>query len=143
MKKLLMLAVLAAAFTACLDDDAVSEINHLPVEQAILGKWYPQGGTVNGGSFTPYEDNDCTTLKDYQEFVNNTVKFVGYNEACENDETSVSAYNINGNTLVVEDEFFGDQEFTITSLTAQQLILTSTGNTPDGVQTVAAYFSRN
>lgn len=143
MKKVFMMLVVTIAvisFTGCSDDDSAANPNQ--ITGTIEGKWYPQGGTINGGEFEAYE-NECATSKDYQEFIAGQVKFVGYDASCEVGESNASAYTLEGNVLTVEDDFFGDMVFTIESLTAEKLILKSTYNDPSGMITEVAHFSRN
>lgn len=144
MKKVfMMLAIMATTicFTGCSDDDSASNTNQ--ITGTIEGKWYPQGGTINGGEFEPYDGNDCATSKDYQEFIEGQVKFVGYNAACEISESVSSAYTLEGNVLTVENDFFGDMVFTVETLTADKLVLKSTYNDPSGMITEVSHFSRN
>lgn len=146
MKKLLLklfLITIALITVSCSDDDA--PVTNQSIEEAILGKWYPNGGTINGGEFIEYTGDDCQEYGDYQEFTaEGQLLFVGYNEQCEVSETNSSAYTISGNKLTVEGiNGLSDMDYTILTLTSQQLILESTYNTPEGTVTEVAYFGRN
>jgi hypothetical protein len=141
---LVLAAMLSGTAISCSDDDGTSGIDHANVSESILGRWYIAGGTINGGPFEAYNGNDCETARDYQEFTSaGTLKFVGYNEQCVVDEQNATPYSIAGNILTVESEIFGDMVYTIESLTSQQLLLKSTNNTPDGVETEVMYWTRN
>lgn len=53
MKKLLLnlfLITIALITVSCSNDDD-APVTSQSIEQAILGKWYPNGGTINGGEF--------------------------------------------------------------------------------------------
>lgn len=141
MKKLIFgLSLMVLSLTACSDDDnEMNDVTHAPIAEAILGKWYPAGYSVNGGTIIPYPGDDCDEFGDYQEFLSTGIlNFVGYNADCVVDETNSDPYTINGNTLIVD----GTSQFNIQSLTSQQLVLQRNVNTPEGMENTVTYFSR-
>lgn len=141
MKKLILgLSVAMFSLAACSDDDnEMNDVTHAPIAEAILGKWYPAGYSVNDSGIIPYPGDDCENFGDYQEFLSTGIlNFVGYGADCEVNETNSDPYTIDGNTLIVD----GTNQFNIQSLTSQQLVLQRNVNTPDGMENTVTYFSR-
>ena len=138
MKKIIALSFMFAALAACSSDDSPSDGNPSHAEpdykQLILGKWYFVGRTENGGPLNAYI-HDCPSQRDYEEYKSNGEGgYVGHNTACEVDEQESGLYEIKGNILKIKDTdaFPLNAEYTITTLTESELVLTSTSNEPGG-----------
>ena len=145
-KSVILLTLIALTFLGCSSDDD-SNANLVINQQNLLGKWYLKGGTINAGAFEDY-DHDCTTNKDFQEFLNNgSVTFNGYNTACELNDVETSSWVLNGNTLTISspplDPMIYEYNYLIESLTTQELVLKVTVNTPEGVEIQRIYATRN
>lgn len=142
MKKITLL-FLIALLSAC----SSSENNGLSItSQNLSGKWYLKGGTVNGGPFQEYV-HDCTTSRDFQEFLTNgTLTFNEHNLACEQ-HIETSNWVLNGFEITVTntplDPMIYENNYIIEDLTNQLLILKETVIEPEGTSINRIYFTRN
>ena len=142
MKKIILLFLIALS-SACSSSDS----NGLSItSQNLSGKWYNKGGTVNGGPFQDYV-NDCTTSRDYQEFLTNgTLTFNEHNLACEQN-VGTSIWVLNGYEITVSNTPFDpmvyEYKYIIEDLTNQLLILKETVIEPEGTSINRIYFTRN
>lgn len=116
-------------------------------EQNLLGKWYIKGGTVNGGPFENYHHN-CPSKKDYQEFGEESVIFIEYGTDCTISDNELGGWHLDGNRLsvysydpVVHNSF--NHEYTIMSITSQELKLRSEYEAPEGTIIEISTFTRN
>lgn len=128
---------------ACNSDDNGSQAI---TKNNLYGKWYLKGGTTNGGAFENYE-HECTTSKDYQEFfADGTLDFVGYGSNCEVNDTDSSNWALNGNILTISNTNFDPRVYSynyiVENITAEELRLKITENTPEGIETNVIYLTR-
>ena len=143
MKRLIVL-FLGVLVISCSSDSS----NGLAItSQNILGKWYLKGGTVNNGPFENYE-HDCVDKKDFQEFFsNNELKYNGYDALCEINDTEISEWNLNGNTLTISNQNFDPMlyqyTYTVEKLTSSELVLKQTSTEPDGIFVYRITLTRN
>jgi hypothetical protein len=142
MRKIILL-LLVALLSACSSNDS----NGLSItSQNLSGKWYLKGGTTNGGSFQDY-DHQCSTSRDYQEFLTNgTLTFNEYNPACEQ-QIETSNWVLNGYEITVTntalDPMIYEYKYVIEDLTNQLLILKQTVTEPGGTSINRIYLTRN
>ena len=144
MKKYFFGVIALFILGACNSDDNGSQAI---TKNNLIGKWYLKGGTTNGGAFENYE-HECGTLKDYQEFfADGTLDFVGYGSNCEVNDTDSSNWDLNGNVLTIsnldQDPMTFSYDFIVESITAEELRLKITENTPEGIETNVIYMTRN
>jgi Lipocalin-like domain len=114
------LFVSATVFTACSKDD--DKTTAAPLE----GKWYLSkvGASVSGVEQLNAYTNECSTKKDYVEFVTGGVfNSVSYDDTCTAD-TSTGTWTRNGNTITTVSDGETDVE-TITNLTSSELKISS------------------
>lgn len=106
-----------------------------------------KGGTRNGGDFENYI-HDCTTSKDYQEFlVNGQLEYTEYGSNCVIDDTQTSEWELNGNILTVSSPEFDPMaysfDYSIESITSEELRLKLIVEQPEGTETQIIYLTRN
>ncbi|WP_026704120.1 lipocalin family protein [Flavobacterium soli] len=144
MKKYIFAIIGLVILGACSSDDNGSQAINL---NNLIGKWYLKGGTTNGGAFENY-NHECVTSKDYQEFfANGDLDFVGHDVECEVNDTDSSQWSISGNILTVSNQEFDPMiysyEYTIESITSEELRLKETVEIPGGTETRIIYMTRN
>ena len=112
MKKLLLLSISLILFTSCSSDDD---------NPTILGKWYLYKYTeiINGEQDEVLYTHECSTKKNYVEFLESTYNSVYYNNLCNLDGESTGNYIINGSNLYLD----VNDEYKILTLNNNKLIL--------------------
>lgn len=136
---------LAILILSCNSDDN-SMASELQInKQNLLGKWYNKGSITNGGSFVNYNHN-CTTSKDFQEFLDNDViNYIGFNSSCDNNLIYTNLWYLSDNQLTIDnfDPAFQTQFYTVLKITNDELKLNQIVNTSNGVENREIYFTRN
>jgi hypothetical protein len=117
MKKLLLLSsILLILFNSCSSDDE---------NPNLLGKWYYYKRTeiINGQQEESLHTHECSTKKDYIEFLEGTFNNVIYNNLCNLDlnEAFTDNYIIDGSNLYLDVN--EDDAIQITTLNNNTLIL--------------------
>lgn len=152
-KKIFLSIVFITLLNSCSDDnDANNSDPNAQLEinsQNLSGKWYMKGGTKNGGAFENYA-HECSTSKDYQEFLaNNNLDFIGFGSECTINDTNTSMWSLSDNELTVsnipseEGGFIYNLHYTIISLTRSELQLKLIVKEFEGESVYISYFTRN
>ena len=124
MKKnyLLLLAMLLFAvvgFTSCSDDDEEGGISGNP-EELLVGEWqsqYDEGYWVNNGEREEYSEpytDECYTFES---------DGTGFCEYQEDGARFYFTWEVNGNTLFLDNRTVGDESFVIETLNSSTLVL--------------------
>lgn len=145
--KLILISFILVVLFGCNSDDGNSGSQQLEFNASkLLGKWYLKGGTINGGPFQNY-NHKCSLKKDFQEFfANNSVNFTEYSGDCNVSDTEFSGWYVRGNVLTISpfDPLLTDvYEFTIISITSQELKLKIVYEDPEGTITKILTFKRS
>jgi hypothetical protein len=144
MKRCFLGIIAVLILGACNSDDNGSQAFN---RNDIIGKWYLKGGTTNEGAYENY-NHECTTSKDYQEFLaNGILDCVGYGSNCEVNDTDSSNWELKGNILTISnlnmDPMIYSYDYTVEQLTSNELRIKITENTPEGTETNVLYLTRN
>lgn len=142
MKNIFLFVLVSLSLFSCSNEDSNNSFS----ENNLIGKWYLSGNSIDGGPFQPYIHN-CETSRDYQEFLSNhELTFNKYSEVCILGNPEVSNWKLIGNKLIVSNTNFDpmiyNYRYEIISLTATELIIEMSAESPDGMYVVRTFLER-